>query len=56
MIYFLGSLLGSPFWEHVKEILNPETSLGAEPWVYYSIYAFFIFLFNIVDIVSVRST
>ncbi|KAE9463967.1 hypothetical protein C3L33_04098, partial [Rhododendron williamsianum] len=40
------------FWEHVKEILNPETSLGAEPWVYYSIYAFFIFLFNIVDIAN----
>ncbi|KAG5567588.1 hypothetical protein RHGRI_002957 [Rhododendron griersonianum] len=48
----LASLLGSPFWEHVKEILNPETSLGAEPWVYYSIYAFFIFLFNIVDIAN----
>ncbi|XP_058211392.1 preprotein translocase subunit SCY2, chloroplastic isoform X2 [Rhododendron vialii] len=47
-----SSLLGSPFWEHVKEILNPETSLGAEPWVYYSIYAFFIFLFNIVDIAN----
>ncbi|KAL8143630.1 hypothetical protein V2J09_016662 [Rumex salicifolius] len=28
----LASLLGSPFWEHVREILNPETSVGAEPW------------------------
>ena len=49
---FYGSLLGSRFWEHVKEILNPETSVGAEPWVYYTIYAFFVFVFNIFDIVS----
>nr|KYP43211.1 Preprotein translocase subunit secY [Cajanus cajan] len=28
----LASLLRSPFWEHVKEMLNPETSVGAEPW------------------------
>ncbi|OVA05753.1 SecY/SEC61-alpha family [Macleaya cordata] len=48
----LASLLGSPFWEHVKEILNPETSLGAEPWVYYSIYAFLVFVFNIFDIAN----
>ncbi|KAK7378351.1 hypothetical protein VNO80_03790 [Phaseolus coccineus] len=48
----LSSLLRSPFWEHVKEILNPETSVGAEPWVYYSIYAFFVFLFNIFDIAN----
>ncbi|KAK7336743.1 hypothetical protein VNO77_17289 [Canavalia gladiata] len=48
----LASLLGSPFWEHVKEMLNPETSIGAEPWVYYSIYAFFVFLFNIFDIAN----
>lgn len=48
----LASLLGSPFWEHVKQILNPETSLGAKPWVYYSIYAFFVFLFNIFDIAN----
>ncbi|XP_059438397.1 preprotein translocase subunit SCY2, chloroplastic isoform X2 [Corylus avellana] len=48
----LASLLGSRFWEHVKEILNPETSLGAEPWVYYSIYAFFVFLLNIFDIAN----
>ena len=49
----LYSLLRSPFWEHIKEILNPETSIGAEPWVYYSIYAFFVFVFNIFDIVSI---
>ncbi|XP_062145471.1 preprotein translocase subunit SCY2, chloroplastic [Alnus glutinosa] len=48
----LASLLGSHFWEHVKEILNPETSVGAEPWVYYSIYAFFVFLLNIFDIAN----
>ncbi|XP_057966577.1 preprotein translocase subunit SCY2, chloroplastic [Malania oleifera] len=48
----LASLLGSPFWEHVKEILNPETSVGAAPWVYYSIYAFFVFVFNIFDIAN----
>ncbi|BBH10305.1 SecY protein transport family protein, partial [Prunus dulcis] len=45
-------LLGSPFWEHVKEILNPDNSIGAGPWVYYSIYAFFVFLFNIFDIAN----
>ncbi|KAJ9187645.1 hypothetical protein P3X46_003074 [Hevea brasiliensis] len=48
----LAGILGSPFWEHVKEILNPETSLGAEPWVYYSIYGLFVFLFNIFDIAN----
>ncbi|CAL2280874.1 unnamed protein product [Prunus armeniaca] len=48
----LASLLGSPFWEHVKEILNPDNSVGAGPWVYYSIYAFFVFLFNIFDIAN----
>ncbi|XP_043697680.1 preprotein translocase subunit SCY2, chloroplastic [Telopea speciosissima] len=48
----LASILGSPFWEHVKEILNPETSVGAEPWVYYFIYAFFVFVFNIFDIAN----
>lgn len=50
------SILGSPFWQHVKEILNPETSVGARPWVYYTIYAFFVFLFNIFDIVSILYT
>ncbi|XP_050236218.1 preprotein translocase subunit SCY2, chloroplastic isoform X2 [Mercurialis annua] len=48
----LAGILGSPFWEHVKEALNPETSLGAAPWVYYSIYGFFVFLFNIFDIAN----
>lgn len=46
------SILGSPFWEHVKEMLNPANSIGAEPWVYYTIFAFFVFIFNIFDIVS----
>ncbi|KAL0370527.1 UNVERIFIED_CONTAM: Preprotein translocase subunit SCY2, chloroplastic, partial [Sesamum angustifolium] len=48
----VASLLGSRFWENVRDILNPDTSLGAEPWVYYSIYAFFVFLFNIFDIAN----
>ncbi|XP_077218171.1 secY protein transport family protein isoform X2 [Tasmannia lanceolata] len=48
----LASVLGSPFWEHVKEILNPETSVGAKPWVFYLIYAFLVFLFNIIDIAN----
>ncbi|XP_027160016.1 preprotein translocase subunit SCY2, chloroplastic [Coffea eugenioides] len=48
----LASLLGSRFWENVRNTLNPETSLGAEPWVYYTIYAFFVFLFNIFDIAN----
>ncbi|ESQ51740.1 hypothetical protein EUTSA_v10016447mg [Eutrema salsugineum] len=48
----LASILGSPFLVHVKEILNPESTVGAPPWVYYSIYAFFVFLFNIFDIAN----
>lgn len=48
----LAGLLGSPFWEYIKQILNPETSTGAGPWVYYTIYAFFVFLFNIFDIAN----
>ncbi|KAL0673786.1 hypothetical protein Bca4012_001767 [Brassica carinata] len=48
----LASILGSPFLLHVKEILNPESTVGAPPWVYYSIYAFFVFLFNIFDIAN----
>ncbi|MCL7037756.1 hypothetical protein MKW94_006834 [Papaver nudicaule] len=48
----LAGLLGSPFWGRIKEILNPESSLGAAPWVYYSIYAFFVFVFNIFDIAN----
>lgn len=37
----------------MKEILNPRSSVGADPWVYYMIYALFVFLFNIFDIVSI---
>ncbi|KAL2556770.1 Preprotein translocase subunit SCY2 [Forsythia ovata] len=48
----LAGLLGSRFWEHIRDVLNPQTSRGAEPWVYYSIYAFFVFLFNIFDIAN----
>ncbi|KAL2497065.1 Protein disulfide-isomerase [Abeliophyllum distichum] len=48
----LAGLLGSRFWEHVRDVFNPQTSRGAEPWVYYSIYAFFVFLFNIFDIAN----
>ncbi|KAL6527643.1 Preprotein translocase subunit scy2, chloroplastic [Orobanche minor] len=48
----VASLTGSRFWETVREIVNPDTSLGAAPWVYYSIYAFFVFLFNIFDIAN----
>ncbi|WOG81613.1 hypothetical protein DCAR_0100764 [Daucus carota subsp. sativus] len=49
----LAGLLGSPVWEYIKQMLNPETSTGAGPWVYYTIYSFFVFVFNIFDIVSV---
>ncbi|KAJ0479077.1 putative SecY/SEC61-alpha family, SecY domain superfamily protein [Helianthus annuus] len=35
-----------------REVLNPESSLGAAPWVYYTIYAFFVFVFNIFDIAN----
>ncbi|KAL6499508.1 Preprotein translocase subunit scy2, chloroplastic [Orobanche gracilis] len=48
----VARLTGSRFWEHLREIVNPDTSLGAAPWVYYSIYAFFVFLFNIFDIAN----
>lgn len=48
----LASVLDSPFWRYVKEMLNPESSTGAGPWVYYSVYAFFVFLFNIFDIAN----
>lgn len=51
--YFSNSIFGAPFWENLKDILNPGTSVGAKPWVYYTIYAFFVFLFNIFDIVSI---
>ncbi|KAG6528333.1 preprotein translocase subunit SCY2, chloroplastic-like [Zingiber officinale] len=48
----MASIFGSPFWENLKEILNPGTSVGARPWIYYTIYAFCVFLFNIFDIAN----
>ncbi|KAL4558780.1 hypothetical protein LXL04_036982 [Taraxacum kok-saghyz] len=48
----VASFFTSRFWINVREILNPESSLGAAPWVYYTIYAFFVFLFNIFDIAN----
>ncbi|KAL7582183.1 hypothetical protein Lser_V15G41692 [Lactuca serriola] len=48
----VASFFSSRFWRNVREILNPESSLGAAPWVYYTIYAFFVFLFNIFDIAN----
>ncbi|RID63519.1 hypothetical protein BRARA_E02520 [Brassica rapa] len=42
MILLFFSIVGSPFLLHVKEILNPESTVGA-PWVYYSVYAFLCF-------------
>ncbi|XP_072959922.1 preprotein translocase subunit SCY2, chloroplastic isoform X1 [Typha angustifolia] len=48
----MASIFGSPFWETLKETLNPKSSIGADPWVYYVIYAFFVFLFNIFDIAN----
>ncbi|KAJ9543228.1 hypothetical protein OSB04_022935 [Centaurea solstitialis] len=48
----VASFFSSRFWTNVREILNPESSLGAPPWVYYTIYAFFVFLFNIFDIAN----
>ncbi|CAF2127982.1 hypothetical protein YC2023_030377 [Brassica napus] len=40
----LASIVGSPFLLHVKEILNPESTVRAPPWVYYSVYAFCVSL------------
>ncbi|KAK9137237.1 hypothetical protein Sjap_007831 [Stephania japonica] len=48
----IASILGSSFWERVKEILNPESSIGAAPWVYYAVFSFFVFVFNIFDIAN----
>lgn len=48
----IASIFSSPFWENLKEILNPASSIGAEPWVFYAIYAFLVFLFNIFDIAN----
>lgn len=48
----MASIFRSPFWENLKEILNPMTSVGGSPWVYYLTYAFFVFVFNIFDIAN----
>ncbi|KMZ73957.1 Preprotein translocase subunit SCY2, chloroplastic [Zostera marina] len=48
----LASLLRSSFWQNVKERLNPDLSLGAVSWYYYTIYAICVFLFNIFDIAN----
>nr|GMD29311.1 preprotein translocase subunit SCY2, chloroplastic isoform X1 [Ipomoea batatas] len=48
----VARIFGSRFWEHVSDVLNPGTSRGAGPWVYYTLYAFFVFLFNIFDIAN----
>ncbi|XP_014755285.1 preprotein translocase subunit SCY2, chloroplastic isoform X1 [Brachypodium distachyon] len=48
----MASIFGSPFWGNLKEILNPRTSVGGSPWVYYLTYAFLVFVFNIFDIAN----
>ncbi|CAN1176800.1 Preprotein translocase subunit SCY2, chloroplastic [Linum perenne] len=48
----IAGIFGSPLWEHIRDILNPQSSIGAKPWVYYTIYAFLVFLFNIFDIAN----
>jgi len=48
----MASIFGSHFWKNLKDILNPRTSAGGSPWVYYLTYAFLVFVFNIFDIVS----
>ncbi|KAG0496643.1 hypothetical protein HPP92_001185 [Vanilla planifolia] len=48
----IASIFKSPFWENIKEILNPNNSVGAEPWIFYAIFAFFVFVFNIFDIAN----
>ncbi|OEL34462.1 Preprotein translocase subunit SCY2, chloroplastic [Dichanthelium oligosanthes] len=48
----MASIFGSRFWENMKEILNPRTSAGGSPWVYYLTYAFLVFVFNIFDIAN----
>ncbi|CAN6452877.1 unnamed protein product [Victoria cruziana] len=47
----LAAVLGSSFWEKVKEILSPG-ALGAKPWIFYTVYAFLVFVFNIFDIAN----
>ncbi|CAN6360222.1 unnamed protein product [Urochloa humidicola] len=48
----MASIFGSRFWENLKEVLNPRTSAGGSPWVYYLTYAFLVFVFNIFDIAN----
>ncbi|TVU19282.1 hypothetical protein EJB05_35421, partial [Eragrostis curvula] len=48
----MASFFGSQFWVNLKEILNPNTSVGGSPWIYYLTYAFFVFVFNIFDIAN----
>ncbi|AQK85725.1 Preprotein translocase subunit SCY2 chloroplastic [Zea mays] len=48
----MASIFASPFWENLREILNPKTSTGGSPWVYYLTYAFLVFIFNIFDIAN----
>lgn len=50
---FVASIFGSRFWERMRDILNPDTSIGADHWVYYFVYAFCVFAFNIIDIANV---
>ncbi|XP_031501245.1 preprotein translocase subunit SCY2, chloroplastic [Nymphaea colorata] len=47
----LAVVLGSSFWEKVKEILSPGAP-GAKPWIFYTVYAFLVFVFNIFDIAN----
>ncbi|KAJ1262769.1 hypothetical protein BS78_09G135400 [Paspalum vaginatum] len=48
----MASIFGSRFWENLKEILNPKTSAGGSPWIYYFTYSFLVFVFNIFDIAN----
>ncbi|XP_011625806.1 preprotein translocase subunit SCY2, chloroplastic [Amborella trichopoda] len=45
----IASVLGSQFLVRVRDILNPEAS---KPWIFYSLYAFLVFMFNIFDIAN----
>ena len=50
----LASLLNSPFWENARDILNPTTmaASSSKPWLYYSLHAFLVFSFNLLDIAN----
>lgn len=50
----LASLLKSPFWERARDILNPAAVVasGSKPWLYYSLHAFLVFSFNLLDIAN----